>query len=540
MSSIRARVSEMQEKNHFAKVCRSSHAHAHEIISDTDSAASIEHIDVTSEVSLVQGKRKIFASMLVIGSGKTVNFHVNTGSSVNIIPASVLSADAEITPTTTILKSWSGNLIKPVGECRVLIRNHRTGKNYRVRFQVVKEDLTPIIGLTASQSMQLITIHELNMEQPADRVHSASTQSAEDITAAYPDVFGDGIGTLPGEQHLRTDPSVSPHINPMRRVPHSVVEPLKEELKAMEAKGVIKRVQEPTAWESSLVVTRKSNGNLRVCIDPKHLNVALERERYPMKTIEDILPKLQKCKVFSVVDLKSGYWHVQLDDESSRLTTFKSPNGRYCWLRLPFGLKVSAEIFQRRLDAVLEDLDGVLNVADDVFVLGRGDTYEEAVADHDRNLIKLLERCRRHGIKLNQEKLQLRLTILRFLGHLVAEDDLRPDPDKVRAVQETPPPQDVAELRRYVGFLQYLAKFLPRLSDVAAPLHDLTRKDTLGSGSKPNKMRLRLPGRWRPRHWCCDTATPRQTWKSNAMPAIADCVPHSCRMDNLSRTLAGR
>ena len=271
------RTRKCKKKNHFAKVCRSSHAHAHEIISDTDSAASIEHIDVTSEVSMVQGKRKIFASMLVIGSGKTVNFHVDTGSSVNIIPASVLSADAEITPTTTILKSWSGNLIKPVGECRVLIRNHRTGKKYRVRFQVVKEGLTPIIGLTASQSMQLITIHKLNIEQPADRVHSVSTQSAEDIIAAYPDVFGDGIGTLPGEQHLRTDPSVSPHINPMRRVPHSVVEPLKEELKAMEAKGVIKRVQEPTAWESSLVVTRKSNGNLRVCIDPKHLNVALAR-----------------------------------------------------------------------------------------------------------------------------------------------------------------------------------------------------------------------------------------------------------------------
>ena len=137
---------------------------------------------------MVQGKRKIFASMLVIGSGKTVNFHVNTGSSVNIIPASVLSADAEITLTTTILKSWSGNLMKPVGERRVLIRNHRTGKKYRVRFQVVREDLTPIIGLTASQSMQLITIHELNIEQPADRMHSVSTQSAEDIIAAYPDV----------------------------------------------------------------------------------------------------------------------------------------------------------------------------------------------------------------------------------------------------------------------------------------------------------------------------------------------------------------
>ena len=102
-------------------------------------------------------------------------------------------------------------------------------------------------------------------------------------------------------------------------------------------------MKEPTDWVSSLVVVEKKNGKLRVCLDPKNLNAVLKRSHYPMPTFEDIIPDLNKAKVFSTFDARNGYWQIQLTEESSYLTTFNTPFGRYRWLRLPFGLSVASE-----------------------------------------------------------------------------------------------------------------------------------------------------------------------------------------------------
>ena len=173
----------------------------------------------------------------------------------------------------------------------------------------------------------------------------------------------------------------------------------------MEDDKVITKVYEPTQWESSLVTPqKKESGKLRVCIDPQKLNTALQRERYYLPVMDDILPKLQNAKVFSVLDLKSGYWHVKLDEESSFLTTFNTQFGRYRWLRLPFGLNVSAEIFQRKLHQVLSDIEGIACIADDIIVIGNGVDVEEANKIHDQRLLMLLKRCEDVGIKLNKER----------------------------------------------------------------------------------------------------------------------------------------
>lgn len=236
-------------------------------------------------------------------------------------------SDISLQRTTTVLKSWTGDMIRPWGQCRLVQQNPKNNQKYRVPFVIVRERLTPILGLRATEAMGLVSINTDSIQ--TESVHSLSLATKEDVIASYPEVFGAGEGTLPGVQHFRTGPSVRPSISPIRRVPHALSDQLAVELKSMEEQGIIRRVEEPTPWESSLATTQKANGKLRVCIDPRHLNTALERERYPMKTLEDVLPKLQNCKVFSVVDLKSGYWHVCLDDESSLLTTFNSPFGRF-------------------------------------------------------------------------------------------------------------------------------------------------------------------------------------------------------------------
>ena len=147
---------------------------------------------------------------------------------------------------------------------------------------------------------------------------------------------------------------------------------------------------------------------IRLCIDQKPLNKALLRNNYPTPTIDDLLPDLSKARVFFGCRQKNGFWHVQLDDASSDLTTFGTPWGRYRWLCLPFGISRSSEEFQCRLEGALEGLTGIKPIHDDILIYGCGDSDDEALAHHDKNLEALFQRCREKNIKLNKDKLRLR------------------------------------------------------------------------------------------------------------------------------------
>ena len=166
------------------------------------------------------------------------------------------------------------------------------------------------------------------------------------------------------------------------------------------------------------------------------------------------------------------------------MTTFQTPEGRYRWLRLPFGLSVSSEIFQKRLHQALEGLKNVICVADDVLVYGITEDDEDAIKNHDENLRELLERCRQQGIRLNGEKTVFRQTEVTFLGHKIGKEGLKADPAKVEAVMKMKPPTNVTEIQRLTGMVNYLSRFLPRLSEVLKPIRKLTVKDSLVMGSR--------------------------------------------------------
>ena len=152
------------------------------------------------------------------------------------------------------------------------------------------------------------------------------------------------------------------------------------------------------------------------------------------------------------------------------LTTFATPHGRYRWLRLPFGLSVSSEIFQKRLHQEVEGLRGVKCIADDVLIYGTSE------ADHDSNLEGFMSRCQQKGIKLNAQKLEFKCNEVPFHGHLLTSEGLKPDPEKIRAITEMPRPQNRDDVLRLNGMVDYLSRFLPRLSDVMKTLRELTHK----------------------------------------------------------------
>lgn len=147
-----------------------------------------------------------------------------------------------------------------------------------------------------------------------------------------------------------------------------------------------------------------------------------------IKALKDILPELTDVKVFSKIDLKDGFLQIQLDEESSKLTTFQTPWGRYRYLRMLFGICPAPECFERKLDQNLEGLNGIYRIADDILITGRGASMNEAVKDHDGNLLKLLDRCRERNLKLNREKLQLKCLETTFIAHV-------PTPERVKKLR---------------------------------------------------------------------------------------------------------
>ena len=147
---------------------------------------------------------------------------------------------------------------------------------------------------------------------------------------------------------------------------------------------------------------------------PRDLNRALQRPKYLMPTLEEILPRLSNTKVFSTLDAKDAFYQIGLDEESSKTTTFWTPFGRYRYLRMPFVVSVAPEEFECKLHEKLDDLPGIVVIRDDVLVTGHGETYEEAVEDHDQNLVRLLDRAKEVNLKLNKAKMKLRKAEVEF------------------------------------------------------------------------------------------------------------------------------
>ena len=226
-----------------------------------------------------------------------------------------------------------------------------------------------------------------------------------------------------------------------------------------------------------MVVVTKKSGQLRLCLDPKDLNDAIQREHYPLPVIEDVATRLAGAKVFTVLDVQQGFWHVELDDESSFLTTFNTPFGRYRFKRIPFVLSSSPEVFQRRMHEVIEGLHGCEVIADDFLVVGYGENMEMGIRDHDRNLRAFLDRCDQRNLHLNVDKIQLRVTEVPFIGHTATANGLKPGPGKIEAIVNMPAPVDAAGVRRLLGMIQYLEKFMPNLSQLTSPLRKLTHTD---------------------------------------------------------------
>lgn len=251
------------------------------------------------------------------------------------------------------------------------------------------EEIRPILGIKSCLVMNIIQYKDNDLlnkpETGGSSVYAIEDQSSpvtkEELMLKFPDVFGEGLGQLDGQYKIRLDETVLPVQHVPRRIAVALRPQLKDTLDALEAQGIIAQVTTPTRWISSIVAVPKKNGKLRICLDPKDLNRAIQREKYQLPTVEDIATCLHGAKVFTIMDVRNGFWHVSLDEESLYLTTFQ----------MLFGISSAPEVFQRKMHELIEGMTGIEVVADDFIAVGYGETFGEATRDHDKNLLEFLK-----------------------------------------------------------------------------------------------------------------------------------------------------
>ncbi len=455
--------------NHFSSVCRQSKQ-----VNMIKSGQLRDQDDTFDENELFLGalfvdacqisKDSEFETNMII-NGKSVRFKIDTGADGNVLPSDKfheVCPDSIIRQTPFSLAPFvKGVTVKPLGVTTIDCISENN-EQCKVEFFVCK-DSHPLLGKATSKALGLVT-RNINVAE------SNGSMTIDDLKARYGSQFK-GLGKVgePYKIHLKPD------AKPVVQIPHKIPFVLKDRVKAslakLEKEDILASVDIPTPWVNNLVITEKKNGNLRYCLDPKPLNEEIMRDHFIMPTPEDVHAKLSGKKKFTVIDMSDAYWHVELDEESSYLTTFHTPWGRKRFKRMPFGLNCASEVLQKRLEDAFGDIEGAYAINDDLIIAGVDDD------EHDKVLCAVMDRARERNVKFNMNKIQFKVPSVKYMGHIISEEGLSPDPEKVEAIMNMPVPHDKESLSRFLNVVKYHSQFIPKESMITAPLRALLKQD---------------------------------------------------------------
>ena len=337
-----------------------------------------------------------------------------------------------------------------------------------------------------------------------------SIRSTDDLIKEFPDWFT-GIGRFPGEYKIWLWHDVHPVIHAPRRCPITLHPKVKEHLNKMEHLGVITHVDEPADWVSSITYVQKANGKLHLCLDPHDLNEAICWDHHKMPTVEEVTCEFAHSHYFIKLDAHHGYWSIVLNQESSLLTTFNSPFRRYHFLLLPFGLVCSQDIFQKKMDQVLEECQGCIRIAD---ITIPGCTEVE----HEGHLWNLMWIAHKYDLVFNPQKTHVKAQAINFFGCLYDANGVHLDLGMVNAKHTLPAPTNITKLQEFLGLVTYLSPFIPGLSTLTAPCMSCSIRTQTSPGTTPSMLLFSMSKKLSSVTPPSGTSTPHFPWQYKSMP----------------------
>ena len=278
----------------------------------------------------------------------------------------------------------------------------------------------------------------------------------------HPTVFELSLGLVHGTTaKIHVDDGVQPKFFKARPVPYALREKVDKELDHLVKEGVIQPVTH-SDWAAPVVPVIKCDGSVHLCGDYKiTINKIAKFDSYPLPHIDDLFAS----QTFTKLDLAHAYLQVPLDAESKKFTTINTHRGLYN--RLPFRISSAPAIFQRTIENILQNLPQTCVYLDDILITGKTEK------EHLQNLENVLTCLENSGLRLKQQKCSFMLPSVDYLGHTISSEGLQPTKEKIRAITDAPTPTNVAQLRSFLGLVNYYGKFLPQLATTLAPLYSL-------------------------------------------------------------------
>ena len=319
-----------QHKGHYSSQCFTRSAVDTVLAQDQETSSPVYLDTIRTESPKVW---MVTLEML----GRELAFKIDTGAAVTAISRECheLLGKPELQKPQKLLEGPDNQPLNVVGEFETnILHKCKSAKQHIFVVENLRVNLLGLPGIIA-----------LNLVAKIDTM----TDYAAMIEQKFPSLFR-GLGTFGNPYTIELKPDSKPQaLYTARKVPLRLRDAVEAELKKMESDGIISRVDTPTPWCSGMVSVPKKSGAVRICVDLKHLNESVQREVYPLPTVDDTLGRLTEATVFSRLDANSGFWQVPLCPKSRLLTTFITPCGRFCFNKLPFGIASAPELFQKRM-----------------------------------------------------------------------------------------------------------------------------------------------------------------------------------------------
>ena len=401
--------------------------------------------------------------------GTTPIFEIDTGSPISAISSKyfgelrVLSR-LNLQSTTRQFSGYSGFVIKPLGVLMVDVKFKTLKK--KLELFVMPGASVPIVGRPWLFELGIIKVSVNN------EIMIKKLTCEKDVKSRFPEVFSGKLGTYTkGEFKLRLKEGAKAVFAKARPVPYALRDKIERELDRLQKDGVIERVN-TSEWATPIVPVLKSNGEVRICGDFKStVNPLLVLYRHPIPRVNDLLVKMSRAKVFTKLDLTHAYQQVRTDEKSRELLTINTLKGLFRYLTLASGITPASELFQELIEKTLVGIENAVAFYDDTCVFGKDQE------SHDAALNLVLTRFKDCGLTVNVDKCQISKPSIEFLGYVIDKEGLHAPPSKIEAIQKLKPPENLKELRAFLGLINYYARFIENFSSIVNPFHVLLRKD---------------------------------------------------------------
>ena len=403
-------------------------------------------------------------------SNATITFQMDSGSSVYVITLHTYKqlGKPKLRKCTRPIYAYGKKAIEILGEFETKIKCNESEK--LAVLVVAKVDSGQnLFGMDLFKTFNF-DIVQINSVEADEKELKAE---ADKLFTKYKDLFEPALGTVPNfKAHIQLKNSAVPKYCKSRQIPFALFGKFKAEAERLEQAGVWKRVKF-SDWASPIVLTPKPDGSLRICTDFKvSINHQIDIERFPLPTREQLLHKIRYGQIFSKIDLKDAYMQLELDEESKKLLVANTPLGLFEYQRLPYGIASAPAIFQRFLEQILQDVEGCGNYLDDIIVAS------PTVEEHIQRLEQIFKILREWGIKCKQNKCSLFQDHIDYLGRRISAEGILPEQSGVTAIKNLKRPENIKEVEALMGKINYYHSYIPNMSQIAAPIKQLRRKNT--------------------------------------------------------------